>query len=89
MPSLPPECLHLIDSHLAQNKELESLATLLHQRITGTEAVVKFKQFVRLLLTTSIPFDDYSNLIKALYEIDDYSLNDTTPSRRLQINYLE
>lgn len=107
---LPPECLHLIVNHLAENNELESLATLIlvsktvcqitlpyiysnpfrlfERNIARAEAVVKFRHLVRLLLTTSIPYNDCSDLLKAMYEIDKYDLNDTH-SRPLKIKYLE
>ncbi|KAF9319811.1 hypothetical protein BG003_008105 [Podila horticola] len=110
MPSLPPECLHLIVSHLAENNELAPLTTLLlvnktvcqitlpyiysnpfrlfEQNISGAKAVVKFQQLIHLLLTTSIPYNGYSDLLKAMYEIDDGSLNNTH-SKPLKIKYLE
>ncbi|KAG0339729.1 hypothetical protein BG000_001467 [Podila horticola] len=110
MPSLPPECLHLIVSHLAENNELAPLTTLLlvnrtvcqitlpyiysnpfrlfEQNILGAKAVAKFRQLIHLLLTTSIPYDGYSDLLKAMYEIDDGSLNNTH-SKPLKIKYLE
>ncbi|KAF9322747.1 hypothetical protein BG006_002096 [Podila minutissima] len=62
---------------------------LFEQNITGTDAVVKFRQLICLLLTTSIPYGDYSDLLKAMYEIDEVNVNGNIPSRPLKIKYLE
>ncbi|KAF9330748.1 hypothetical protein BG006_006325 [Podila minutissima] len=108
---LPPECLHLIVNHLAENSELDSLAALLvvsktvcqftlpykysnpfhlfEQAFSGSIAVLKFRQLIRLLLTTYVAYGDYSDLLKAMYEIDEYSLNESTPPRPLKIKYLK
>ncbi|KAF9305120.1 hypothetical protein BGZ74_011327 [Mortierella antarctica] len=62
---------------------------LFEQNITGADAVVKFRQLICLLLTTSIPYGDYSDLLKAMYEIDEVNVNSNIPSRPLKIKYLE
>ncbi|KAF9305121.1 hypothetical protein BGZ74_011328 [Mortierella antarctica] len=62
---------------------------LFEQNITGADAGVKFRQLICLLLTTSIPYGDYSDLLKAMYEIDEVNVNSNIPSRPLKIKYLE
>ncbi|KAI9232165.1 MAG: hypothetical protein BYD32DRAFT_466485 [Podila humilis] len=70
-------------SHLYSNPFL-----LLEQNIPGSSTVVRFRRLAHLLLTTSVLYNEYSDLLKAMYEINDYNLNDT-PSRPLKIKYLE
>lgn len=62
---------------------------LLKLNASGSVVILKFRQLIRLLLTTSVPYDDYSDLLKAMYEIDEYDLNDDVHSRPFKINYLE
>ncbi|KAG0076770.1 hypothetical protein BGZ92_002254, partial [Podila epicladia] len=56
---------------------------------TGTDAIIKFRQLISLLLTTSIPYGDYSDLLKAMYEIDEVNVNSSIPPRPLKIKYLK